>query len=195
MIKAIDLSHHNGEIDFKKVRDSGIDTVFLRTGFGFYSQKQIDKRFYENYDKARAEGFRVGAYHYSYALSPADAAREAEAMVKIIGNRKFDLPLFFDIEESKQAKCSKAVCSDMVRAFCDNIRSCGFDTGVYSYDAFFGSNIEDDIYLKYHIWVARVEDVMPKQCRRYDIWQYSWKGAVDGIKGDVDMNRIFSIGA
>ena len=194
MIKAIDVSHHNGVVDFKKVKDSGIDTVFLRTGFGFYLQKQIDKYFFENYDKAKAEGFRIGAYHYSYATTPTDAAREADAMLKIIGDREMDLPLFFDIEESKQAKLPKKVCSDMVRAFCSRIENSGFDTGVYSYDSFFGSNIEDDIYLKYHIWVARVEDVMPKRCRRYDIWQYSWKGAVDGIKGDVDMDRIFGLG-
>lgn len=190
-MKAIDISHHNGTADFKKVKAAGIDGVFIRTGYGKFLQSQIDKKFYDNYDKAKSAGLNVGAYHYSYAHSPAEAVKEAEAMIKIIGDRKFELPLFFDIEEKSQEKLSKKICSDMVRAFCNRLESAGYWAGVYSYDAFFGTNIAENIVQRYSAWVARVENVKPKICKRYDIWQFSWKGKVDGIKGDVDMNIIY----
>ena len=190
-IKAIDLSHHNGNVDFTKVKASGINTVILRTGYGKYSPGQIDKRFYENYDKARAAGMFIGAYHYSYADGIVGAQDEAEAMLKIIGDRKFELPLFFDIEEGKHKVMSKKICTQMVRTFCDILESAHKWAGVYSYDTFFSNNLEDDIVQRYATWTARVENVKPKACKRYDIWQYSWKGKVDGIKGDVDMNYIY----
>lgn len=190
-IKAIDISHHNGVINFTDVKTSGINTVIIRTGYGKYSTSQIDKRFFENYDKAKSAGCSLGAYHYSYATSPEAAVEEAEAMLKIIGDRKFDLPLFFDIEESKQAKLSKTTCTAMVAAFCNRLEKAGKWAGVYSYDAFFGKNLDEAIVNRYTTWVARVENVQPKVCKRYDIWQYSWKGKIAGIKGDVDMNYVY----
>ena len=190
-IKAIDLSHHNGNVDFMKVKASGINTVILRTGYGKHSPGQVDKRFYEYYDKARDAGMFIGAYHYSYADGVVGAQDEAEAMLKIIGDRKFELPLFFDIEEAKHKVMSKKMCTQMVRAFCDILEEAHKWAGVYSYDTFFSSNLEDDIVQRYATWTARVENVKPKACKRYDIWQYSWKGKVDGIKGDVDMNYIY----
>lgn len=192
-IAAIDISKHNGSIDFRKVKASNhdINTVIIRTGYGKYSQGQIDKMFFENYDKAKAIGMYVGAYHYSYAKNSREAEEEAYAMLKIIGNRKFELPLFYDIEESVQAKLSKTVCSDMVRTFCNTLENNGKWAGVYSYDSFFGSNLEDSIVARYSTWVAKVGGKEPKICKRYDIWQYSWTGKIDGIKGDVDMNYIY----
>ena len=190
-MKAIDVSHHNGIVEFEKVKAAGIVGVFIRTGYGKFAQPQIDKKFSDNYSKAKAAGLNVGAYHYSYAHTPAEAEKEAEAMIKIIGNRKFELPLFYDIEEKSQAQLSKKTCSDMVRAFCNKLESAGYWAGVYSYDAFFGTNLEEGIVQRYSTWVARVENIKPKICKRYDIWQYSWKGKVDGVSGDVDMNVIY----
>lgn len=190
-IRAIDISHHNGNVDFGKVKAAGIGNVFIRTGYGKYSPSQIDRKFEENYSKAKAAGLNVGAYHYSYAKTPADAEKEADAMLKIIGGKKFELPLFFDIEEKSQAQLYKKICSDMVRAFCNKLESADYWAGVYSYDAFFGTNLEDEIVQRYSTWVARVENVKPKTCKRYDIHQYSWKGRVSGIDGNVDMDVIY----
>ena len=190
-IRAIDISHHNGNVDFEKVRTAGIGCVFIRTGYGKYLSSQIDRKFEENYSKAKAAGLNVGAYHYSYARTLAEATNEAEAMLKIIGKRKFELPLFFDIEEKSQAQLSKKTCSDMVRAFCNKLESAGYWAGVYSYDAFFGTNLEDEIVQRYSTWVARVENVKPVVCKRYDIWQHSFKGKVNGITGEVDLDIIY----
>ena len=190
-IRAIDLSHHNGNVNFKDVKASGINTVILRTGYGKYSPSQIDKRFYEYYDKAKEAGLSVGAYHYSYCEHSTGAIQEGDAMLKIIGDRKFELPLFFDIEEPKHAVMDKKMCTAMVTAFCNHLEEAGYWAGVYSYDAFFSKNLDENIVNRYSTWVARVENVRPKLCKRYDIWQYSWKGKVSGVKGSVDMDYIY----
>ena len=191
MIKAIDLSHHNGKIDFGKVKGSGIDTVIIRTGYGKALSSQTDRRFEEYYSAAKAAGMNVGAYHYSYADSISSAQEEAAAMLEIVKGKKFELPLFFDIEEPKHSQLDKKLCSDIVRTFCDKLEKAGYWAGVYSYDAFFGSNLTEDIVKRYTTWVARVENVKPHKCIRYDIWQYSWKGRVDGIDGNVDMDMVY----
>ena len=190
-IKAIDLSHHNGNVDFRKVKASGINTVIIRTGYGKYSLSQIDKRFYEYYDKAKENNMFVGAYHYSYATTIEGAKNEAIAMLRIIQGRKFELPLFFDMEEDNQKQLSKALCSEMVKVFCNELEKNKKWAGIYSYDAFFGTNLNSDIPQRYATWVARVENVKPKICIKYDIWQNSWKGKVDGIRGDVDLDIIY----
>lgn len=190
-IKAIDLSHHNGNVDFRKVKASGISTIIIRTGFGFYSPKQIDKKFYEYYDAAKNLGFNIGAYHYSYADGPISAEKEAQAMLKIIGDRKFELPLFIDIEERVHYNMSKKLCSESIAAFCNYLEGEKYWAGVYSFDSLFATHITGDICQRYTTWVARVENVKPKSCPRYDIWQNSHRGRVDGCIGNVDLDIVY----
>ncbi len=83
---------------------------------------------------------------------------------------------------------TKMTCTEMAKNFCRTLENAGYFAGVYSFDSFFGSNLDDEICSLYTCWVARVENIKPKICKKYDIHQYSWKGKVDGIKGDVDMN-------
>lgn len=189
--KIIDLSHHNGAVDFHKVRAAGINGVILRTGFGISSPKQRDRRFEEYYEKAKAAGLYVGAYHYSYAKNTEGAVREAEFMLEIIKGKSFELPVYGDFEE--QGMLPKDVCTGMVKAFCDRLEAAGAWVGVYSYDTFFKDNLTDDIPKRYTAWVARVENIFPKCVHADDvgIWQYSWKGKIGGISGDVDMDFCF----
>lgn len=191
MMKIIDLSHHNGAVDFNKVKASGIDGVILRTGYGVESVKQRDKRFEEYYSKAKAARLFVGAYHYSYAKTAAGAVKEAEFMLSLLKGKSFELPVYGDFEE--QGKLSRNVCCDMVRAFCDRLEKAGAWAGIYSYDTFFRDKLTADIPKRYTAWVARVENVFPKCVPESDvgIWQYSWKGRVNGIKGDVDMDICY----
>ena len=191
MIKVIDLSKWNGSVDFSAVKAAGIDGVIIRTGYGVEHPSQIDKRFEEYYSKAKAAGLYVGAYHYSYAKTEAEAVKEAEFMLKIMAGKCFELPVYGDFEE--QGKLSKAVCCSMVKAFCDRLEKSGAWAGIYSYDTFFRDKLSADIPQRYTAWVARVENVKPKCVPEKDIgiWQYSWKGNVNGIKGDVDMDYCY----
>lgn len=188
-MKIIDISKHNwnAPIDFKKVRADGISGVIIRAGYGrLISQK--DKPFETAYAGAKAAGLNVGAYWYSYADTAADAVTEAKVFLEAIKGKTFDLPVYYDIEEPKHSKMSKAVCTSMVDKFCKTLEGAGYFAGVYSFDSFFYSNLDAVIQGLYTAWVARVENVRPTYCKKYDMHQYSWKGRVNGILGDVDMN-------
>lgn len=187
IVKIIDVSKHNGTIDWKKVRAAGIDGVIIRAGYGrVISQK--DHTFEGNYAGAKAAGLNVGAYWYSYADTARDAATEASVFINAIKGKTFELPVYYDIEELKHSKMSKSLCTSMTNTFCLALESAGYFAGVYSYDSFFATNLDAAIQGRYTVWVARVEHVRPTYCGIFDVHQYSWKGRVNGITGDVDMN-------
>lgn len=187
-MKVIDVSKHNGDkIDWKKVKAAGVYGVIIRAGYGRYiSQK--DKFFEQNYAGAVAAGLHVGSYWYSYADSPADAKLEAQVFLEAIKDKKFDLPVYFDIEEPKHSKMSKTICTAMCDAFCSTMEKAGYFCGVYSYDSFFTTNLYPTITQKYSQWVARIGS---KPTNEYDMWQYTWTDTIDGISGKVDSNRCY----
>ena len=184
-MRGIDVSQHNGYIDWGKVKASGqVDFVILRCGFGREHPRQIDSRFERNYAECTRLGIPVGAYHYSYAVSPEDAALEAEFCLKLIDGKKFQMPIWYDIEE--QSHVNRGCCDDIAKAFCDRLEAAGCFAGVYTFDSFAGTNLTDKTKVRYAMWIARIGSV-PKYSR-YGIHQYSWTGKVNGISGDVDMN-------
>jgi GH25 family lysozyme M1 (1,4-beta-N-acetylmuramidase) len=189
-MRLIDVSKHNGSIDWQKVKADGIEGVIIRAGYGrLLSQK--DSCFEKNYAGAKAAGLHVGAYWYSYATDADIAKTEAAVFLDAIKGKSFDLPLYFDIEDACQLKLSKAACTDIVYCFCNVMEDAGYYCGVYSFDSFFASHLDGSISERYSVWAARVENVVPIYAKGYDIWQYSWKGKVDGINGDVDLNTAY----
>lgn len=185
MLACIDVSSWQGEIDFEKVRKSGISAVILRIGFGnLISQK--DLRFDEYYTKAKKADLKIGGYYYSYAKDSEEAELEAKICYEIISNREFDLPIFYDLEEEnrKYNATNKAI------AFCNFLKAKGYKAGVYSNYNWF-KNYLDYEYLvaKYPIWLADWSNSNHLNC---DIWQYSETGRIDGINGNVDLNYILN---
>lgn len=188
--KIIDVSKHNVVTDWAKVKAVGVSGVIIRAGYGrLIFQK--DKTFEDFYAGAVKAGLHVGAYWYSYAQSAAEAKTEAAVFLEAIKGKKFDLPVYFDIEEKSHVALGKTVCTAMVEAFCDTMETAGYFAGVYSFDSFFGSNLDESVQKKYSCWVARVENVPPKLCREYGMHQYTWKGSVSGISGAVDISYCY----
>ncbi|MDR0986789.1 MAG: glycoside hydrolase family 25 protein [Ruminococcus sp.] len=188
--KLIDVSKHNGKINWKKVKADGIEGAIIRAGYGRVAT-QKDTCFESNYAGARAAGLIIGSYWYSYAISEATAKAEAEAFLSVIKGKCFDLPVYIDIEDQCQLKLTKAECTAIVNTFCEVMEKAGYFCGVYSFDSFFASHLSTDIPKRYSIWAARVENEKPSFVTTYDIWQYSWKGNIDGITGHVDMNICY----
>ncbi len=190
-LRLIDLSHHNGSVDFNGVKSSGIDGVIIRTGFGISSPRQRDRRFEEYYGKAAAAGLYIGAYHYSYAKTPAEAAAEADFMLEIVKGKSFELPLYGDFEE--QGGLSGSVCTEIVKSFCERLEEHGAWAGVYSYDSFFGDKLSSGIPKRFTVWTARVENVFPVCVPENDIgiWQNSWKGSICGVSGHADTDMCY----
>ena len=124
--KGIDVSKWQGAIDWEKVKQDGVDFAILREGYGKENPNQVDKRFEENYKKAKAAGISVGVYHYSYADSVEDAKLEAEFCLKNIAGKQLEYPVVFDIEDKEQLKLTNQQRTNLCKAFCETIEKRGF---------------------------------------------------------------------
>lgn len=191
--KCIDLSLWNGDVDFNKVKSSGITCVILRAGYG-KDPEQEDEKFNEYYIQAKNAGLNVGAYWYSYATTVDAAKAEVRNCMKTIVGKTFELPVFYDVEEYRMAVLPKRTLTDIISAFCDGIKSNGFESGLYSAKSMLvDSAYPDELTAKYCIWLADPTVSASSLPSYVDIHQYSWYGKVNGIYGDVDMDYIYSI--
>lgn len=185
-MKGIDVSVHNGSIDWQKVKSSGIDFAIIRAGYG-REISQKDERFEENYRNAKAAGIPIGAYWYSYAMSEDEARLEADVFLSVIKGKLFEFPVYFDVEEKKQFDLGKEKVSAIMRAFLEKVESAGYFVGLYGSASSLTTHTADDIKNRYTIWLAHwVEKT--NYCGSYALWQYSDKGSVSGISGNVDLD-------
>lgn len=187
----IDVSYHQGTIDWSKVKGAGIEFAILRIGYGMYDN-QKDIKFEENYKNARANGIPVGVYLYSYAKTVDEAKREADLVLKWLNNRDLDLPVYFDIEDKTQQNLGKDTLNAICRKFCDTIEAGGYWAGIYS-NKYWATGLIDGPTLgkRYTYWVAQYNS----KCTYtgpYAMWQYSSSGSVNGISGRVDMNYLYA---
>lgn len=187
--RGIDVSKHNGAIDFQKVRASGIDYVVIRAGYG-RSTSQKDLLFESHYQGAKAAGLDVGAYWYSYAMSVQEAVQEAKACIECIKGKRFEYPIYFDLEEQKQFNKGKAFCSDIVTAFCSELENAGYWTGLYISRSPLQTHISDRVAKRYALWVAEYNTTC-KYTGSYGMWQRSATGRIAGINGDVDLDECY----
>ena len=187
MIKGIDVSSWQGNIDFNRVKASGIQFVILKAGgsdSGFYT----DKRFYDNYVKATQAGLNVGAYYFvgKKCKSSADGVADAQRFATIIKDCILDYPVYIDFEAPDST--NKQGNTDAVNAFCLYMESLGYYTGIYASDI---SGFKDRLYLdqlnRFDKWVARYGSE-PKYVKNWGMWQASSSGFVPGITGRVDIN-------
>lgn len=191
--KCIDLSEWNGSIDFNKVKKSGVTCVILRAGYG-KDPNQEDNEFQKYYKQAKAAGLNVGAYWYSYATSVDAAKAEVKNCMKTIGGKEFDLPVFLDVEEYRQAILPKRTLTDIIKTFCNGMRDNGFDSGLYSAKSMLmDSAYPDEISSNYLIWLAAPNESYNKLPSFVDIHQYDWYGRVDGINDKTDLNYIYNL--
>lgn len=191
--RCVDLSEWNGDIDFNKVKKSGVTCVILRAGYG-KDDNQEDNKFNEYYRQAKNAGLNVGAYWYSYATTIDAAKAEVRNCMKTIRGKEFDLPVFLDVEEYRQAVLPRRTLTDIISTFCDGIKGYGFDVGMYSAKSMLvDSAYPDELSNKYLIWLAMPNTYYSDLPSYVDLWQYSWTGSVDGIRGDVDLNYIYNL--
>ena len=180
--KIIDVSTHQGTINWAQVKASGVDGVIIRAGYGRESS-QKDARFEEYYAGAKAVGLPVGTYHYSYAKSTADVLKEADVMLNWMKGKQFELPVYFDAEEN-------GITTDMVIAYCDRLEKAGYFVGVYANKHWLTNILDYDRIKRFTIWVAQYNSTCTLG-KAHDMWQYSSTGRVTGIAGNVDMNHCY----
>ncbi len=187
MNKGIDVSSHQGTIDWKQVKSDAVEFAILRAGYG-RELSQKDSSFERNFAGCAENSIYTGAYWYSYALTVEEAKREAEVCLKAISGKKFDYPIYFDIEDKTQLGLSDKRLQDIAAAFCTVMENAGYWVGIYSYKAFLESVFTADFMKRYAIWVAHTGVTKTDFKYEHGIWQYSHTGTVKGVVSAVDLN-------
>ena len=187
--KGIDVSKWQGEINWSKVKNAGIQFAMLRSSFGWGASYK-DKFFEYNYKNAKEVGIAVGAYHYSYATTPEEAIKEADFCYSVIKGKKFEYPIAYDMEENRIASLGKEQISAIAKAFCERMESYGYYVCIYANLYWLNNYFTDEIFEKYDIWLAQWTDKRTFK-KPYGIWQKSSKGRVDGIDTNVDLNESY----
>lgn len=186
----IDVSKWQGNIDWNQVKTSASFAI-IRAGFRGSSTGALaeDPKAGANIKGAKEAGLKVGLYFYSIAMNEAQAVEEASLAVAIANNYGgVSLPIYIDMEDSKQTGLSTAERDAIVMAFCRTVQSAGYSAGVYANKNWMTNYLTPSSYPgNISIWIARYNDTLGYD-GRYDIWQYTSKGSVPGISGNVDMN-------
>ena len=192
--KGIDVSKYQGVIDWNKVKADGVEFAIIRVGYRGYGSGALveDSQFKNNIKGATAAGIKVGLYFYSQAINEQEAVDEAAMVLSLCKGYPISYPIFFDTEKVAGAtgradNISAAQRTANAVAFCNAIQSAGYSAGVYSYRDWFYYNLNFANIQKYKIWIAQYRTTLDFKYR-YDIWQYSSSGTVNGISGRVDMN-------
>lgn len=185
MYKGIDVSYFQGNINWNAVKQSGIDFVIIRAGYGrLISQKDV--KFEEYYAGAKAAGLMVGTYWYSYALSAAEARIEADCFLQAIKGKTFDYPLFYDVEEKNQ----RGIVNEIIPAFLEKVKAAGYYVGLYTFYNM-SQAVSTQIKNTYDVWIAHT-GVNKTPYTGHTMWQYSWtlkvpgipNSYIDGVDGD-----------
>lgn len=189
MANGIDVSVHNGNIDWNKVKASGVEFAIIRAGYGRTTTQEDDK-FQQNYTNARAAGIPVGAYWYNYAKTVDDAKNEAAACLKVLAGRQFDYPIYYDVEEQNVLALGRERVSAIIKAFCEEIEKAGYYTGVYTGASAAKSCLDEEVRKSYDLWIAHW-GVSEPAYDLYGMWQRTDSGNVNGISGKVDLDTAY----
>ncbi|MDR0949729.1 MAG: glycoside hydrolase family 25 protein [Lachnospiraceae bacterium] len=193
--KGIDVSHHQGAIDWDKVKAAGVEFAIIRVGYrGYGSEGRMmpDTQFLQNIEGAIAAGIEVGVYYFSQAITPEEAIEEAEYMLEQIAPYELTYPVVLDVEKVGDSQGRMNLISveertAIVKTFLDRIATAGYDCMMY-HNTEMGALLVNIAELEaYDKWYAYYGDDLFYPYK-YKIWQYSEKGRIDGIEGDVDLN-------
>ena len=190
--KGIDVSYHNGTIDWKKVKQSEVEYAIIRCGYGTNVKSQDDKKWEENVKGCVENNIPYGVYLYSYADTVEKASSEADHAIRLLEGKKFKYPVYYDLEENKvRNKVNKQTIADIAQTFCDKLSAKGYTVGIYANKDWFTNYLTDSRFNNWTKWVAQYNTVCNYH-GKYDMWQCSSTGSVPGISGRVDLNYSYS---
>lgn len=201
-INGIDVSEHNGTIDWKKVKADGIEYAFIRVGYTGYRKDKFSTNYDANYKKnlenAIDAGIKVGVYWYSQAITTSEAKAEAKKLVSVLSSYKISMPVVMDYEFAgtssgrlDSSKLSKSKMTSIALTFLNEVENAGYDGCLYANMSFLENHLDaSKISDNYTIWLAHYT-TNTSYDGEFNYWQYSSKGKVDGIKGYTDVNIYY----
>lgn len=194
-VKGIDISSWQGDINFEKVKNSGIDFIMIRCGFSGTGNGKInlDSHFERNIKEANKYDIPVGIYFYSMAKNEKEAAKEASYVLNKIKDYEVVYPIVYDFEsfgENRVKNISKERINNNAKVFLKYIEEHGYEAMIYSNLSDIKNNWDMSNFGDYKVWLAHYT-TKTSYDGRYEMWQYSDKGRIDGIVGNVDLNEAY----
>ena len=192
MEKLIDISQHNGNINFEELKNNGIKNVIIRVGWiGNKQNHTLDTKFEENYKKAKENGFKVGFYVYSYCKSVETLRQGVNWLLEKIDTKQNEIGVFLDLEDETIQEIGRQNLTDQAKQFCEIIKNSGYIAGIYANKYWFEHLLDIKQLLNYKIWLAEWNKKDNYSVTfRVDIWQYG-QTEIKGINGQVDINNIY----
>lgn len=199
LVYGMDVSQHNGKINFKKAKRDGIEFVFIRVGYTGYTKSSfslnLDKNYKTYIKDATKAGLKVGVYWYSQSTKVSEAKKEAKALLKAIKGYSITMPVVFDYEfaDTKKgrldsAKLSKTNMTANALAFLNTVSNAGYDACIYASENFLGEHLyANQISSNFKVWLANYSSKTNYK-GDYEFWQHTAKGRVSGLRGNVDIN-------
>lgn len=175
-VKGVDISVHNGNVDFQALKNAGIKFVIIRCGYGSDYTYQDDERFAENVRKADTAGMPWGVYLYSYAKDTKMAKSEAQHTLRLLNGRKPSYGVWYDVEDPGQANCDLV---SICETYCDTIEKAGLYCGIYSMLSWLNTKLNSSRLDKYDKWVAQWASSC-QYAKPYGIWQFTDNLTING---------------
>lgn len=195
-MRGIDISTHQKEIDFLKVKEAGFEFVMIRLGYRGSIEGVLfeDEWAQRNYEGAIKAGLKVGGYFFSQSISPEEAVEEAEYAMKIMDGWTVEMPVVYDWEFIQEGYRTDVVdarlLTDCTKAFCDTVEKAGYKAMLYFNPSQSRKQMHLEELTDYGFWLAMYSEEMTYEYK-VDMWQYSCTGKVPGIEGNVDINLYF----
>ncbi|MBR2785985.1 MAG: glycoside hydrolase family 25 protein [Clostridia bacterium] len=194
----IDVSAYQGNIDWKKVKDAGVEFAILRLGYRGYGDAGnivLDKKFEENYVNAKNEGIDIGVYFFSQAISIDEVKEEASFVLENLKGKNINCPVVFDLEKIKNdvARTDNLTIDEITNItleFCKIIEENGYEASIYGNAKTFTTKMELELFNNYNKWYADYQE-KPLYIYDFNIWQYTENGKINGISGNVDIDIQF----
>lgn len=185
MAEGIDVSFYQSQVDWGLL---DVDFAIIKAGQRDYT----DPKFEQHYKAATAAGIPVGAYWFGEAKTVAEAQKEADCFIERLRGKQFAYPVYYDVEEGMLNTDAKTLTA-IVKAFLKRVEAAGFWVGLYMSGFPMRDMIDKSVLQRYAVWVADTRGVQPSTYLgvSYGMWQYSWKGNITGIKGDVDLDHCY----
>jgi GH25 family lysozyme M1 (1,4-beta-N-acetylmuramidase) len=193
----IDVSKWNGDIEWRQVKDAGVEFAIVRAGYrGSVTGSIVEDPYFEyNMKEAASAGVQTGVYFFTQAVNEVEAVEEASAVIELIKNYNVELPIYIDTEGAGGSGRADALDKDtrtlVCEAFCRTIENAGYKAGVYASRNWYYNNLDTSALEKYQIWLAEYRSA-PLYQGYYNMWQYTSKGSIDGISGNVDLNIFYN---
>ncbi len=193
----VDVSKYQKDIDWQRVKASGVEYAIIRAGYRGSSTGVLvkDPYFDRNVVGAREAGIKLGVYFFTQAVNAEEAAQEAYAVSSLIDADELSLPVYLDVESSGSPNgradgLDVNTRTEIIRVFCETLNDLGYRSGLYANKNWLTNKIDTSRLEDYDIWLAQYRAPEPDYQGRYSIWQYTSKGHVDGITGFVDMDLV-----